>query len=281
MTRLQERFKSLRESGDGGLIIFITGGDPDMETTVRAVCEFDALGVDAVELGIPFSDPLADGPVIQASSARALQRGTTIPKLLEAVREIRTRSSIPIVFMTYLNPVLQYGLLKFANDCVGVGVDGVLITDLPPEEATDWINASQRCGLDTVFLLAPTSTDERIRMVVNASSGFIYCVSRTGITGERDKMPAELCSLIERIRSATDKPIAVGFGISNPEHVDSVVRGTPADAAVVGSAVVRRMHEWLSKGSERGWQELKEFVASLKRATIGAKSRRRANDELG
>lgn len=269
---LHHRFEELRKSGDGALVAFITGGDPNIEVTIRGVLELADAGVDVVEIGIPFSDPLADGPVIQASSERALAAGTTIEALLSAVSEIRERTEMPIIFMSYFNPVLQYGLERFASDCASVGIDGALITDLPPEEADEWLEAARRHSLETVFLLAPTSTDERIKKVVQVSSGFIYCVSRTGITGERENIPEDLKELIQRIRRFTDKPISVGFGISNPEHVRAVLTQTEADGAVVGSAIVRRLHEWLSSNSEaNAWRMLRKFVTSLKDATRGVK----------
>lgn len=272
--RLQRRFEELRRNGDGGLIVFITGGDPNVEVTIRAVLELSDAGVDVVEIGIPFSDPIADGPVIQASSERALTSGTTIQALLSAVCEIRERTDIPLIFMSYFNPVLQYGLERFARDCASAGVDGVLITDLPPEEASEWVEVASCCSVDTVFLLAPTSTDSRIEKVAQLSSGFIYCVSRTGITGERERLPEDLKELVGRIRRFTDKPIAVGFGISSPEHVSSVLTQTEADAVVVGSAVVRRMHEWLSLCSDAEvWRSLRQFVTSLKEAALSRKAR--------
>ncbi|MCX7776598.1 MAG: tryptophan synthase subunit alpha [Armatimonadetes bacterium] len=270
--RLRHHFEELRRSGDGGLIVFITGGDPTIEVTIKVVLELAYAGVDAIEIGIPFSDPLADGPVIQASSERALCSGTTIQALLSAVSEIREHTDIPLIFMSYFNPVLQYGLERFAMDCHDVGIDGVLITDLPPEEASEWIESARRHSIDTVFLLAPTSTDERVKMVAQVSDGFIYCVSRTGITGEREKLPEDLGELVKRIRHFTDKPIAVGFGVSSPEHVRSILTQTEADAVVVGSAVVRRMHEWLSSNSDAYvWSSLRQFASSLKEATLRVK----------
>jgi len=267
----------LRENGDGGVVVFVTGGDPTVEVTIRAVVELAEAGVDAIEVGIPFSDPIADGPVIQASSERALKSGTTIESLLSAVNEIRAYTDVPLIFMTYFNPVLQYGLERFARECSSAGVDGVLITDLPPEEATDWLHAANKNSIETIFLLAPTSTDERIKTVATVSTGFIYCVSRTGITGEREELPKDLRELVQRIRRETEKPIAVGFGISKPEHVRAVLSQTDADAVVIGSAVVRRMHEWLySSDDEKAWHKLRQFVASLKEAARGTKRQRRA-----
>ena len=275
--RLHHCFECLRENGDGGVVVFVTGGDPTVEVTIRAVVELAEAGVDAIEVGIPFSDPIADGPVIQASSERALKSGTTIESLLSAVNEIRAYTDVPLIFMTYFNPVLQYGLERFARECSSAGVDGVLITDLPPEEATDWLHAANKNSIETIFLLAPTSTDERIKTVAAVSTGFIYCVSRTGITGEREELPKDLRELVQRIRRETEKPIAVGFGISKPEHVRAVLSQTDADAVVIGSAVVRRMHEWLySSDDEKAWHKLRQFVASLKEAARGTKRQRRA-----
>ncbi|MBI3920766.1 MAG: tryptophan synthase subunit alpha, partial [Armatimonadetes bacterium] len=188
MTRLSRQFDKLKDNGEAGLICFITAGDPDLQTTERLVLEMDKAGVDAVELGIPFTDPLADGKTIQHSSERALRHGITIETVLESVARLRQKSQVPIVLMTYYNPVMQFGLSRFAGECAAKGADGVIITDLPPEEGQEWIAAARRNDVDTVFLLSPTSTRDRMRIVSEQTSGFIYCVSRTGVTGAQSKV---------------------------------------------------------------------------------------------
>jgi tryptophan synthase alpha chain len=234
--KVREAFESLRVRSQKALVAFITAGDPSAEATAALLREIDRAGADVIELGVPFSDPLADGPTIQASSQRALAAGICVEAILDIVRGARADVSAPIVLMTYYNPVLYYGLRPFARDCVEVGVNGVLISDLPPEEARDWCWQATTLGVETVFLLAPTSTQERIRQAVNLSTGFVYCVSRTGVTGARDTLSEDLEHLVRRVRTATDKPIAVGFGISTPEQVAAVCR--IADGAIVGSAIV-------------------------------------------
>lgn len=236
MNRIDKCFAELKQRGDKALVCFMTSGDPDFETTVKLVDEIARCGADIVELGVPFSDPLADGPSIQSSSFRALQAGATVKKVLENVRAIRGECDVPIVLMTYYNPVQKYGAARFAADAADAGADGVIMTDLPPEEAAEWKASAEKAGIDTIFLLAPTSTKDRIKLAAKMGSGFIYCVSRTGVTGARNEMPAELKTLIDDIKSATDLPVVVGFGISKPEHVGYVTQF--ADGAVVGSALV-------------------------------------------
>ena len=238
----------------------MTAGDPDLATTEELVVSIAGAGADIVELGVPFSDPLADGPVIQASSFRALEVGATVRKVLDSVSAIRRRSDVPIVLMTYFNPVQKYGLDRFANDAAAAGADGVIVTDLPPEEAGDWKRAADAAKLDTVFLLAPTSTKERIEAAANMASGFIYCVSRTGVTGVRAEVPPEVVDLVARIKSASPLPVAVGFGISKPEHVRQV--GQFADGVVVGSALVNVVAE--NAGTDAAVEKAAEFVRSLK-----------------
>ena len=236
MSRIGRRFEELRAAGRTGLVVYVMAGDPDLETTRRLVLELERSGADIIELGVPFTDPLADGPSIQAANERALAAGVTLDGILDLVRQIRTQSQIPILLMTYFNPIFRAGLQQVATSAVEAGVDGMLITDLPPEEAGEWKPVADQVGLDTVFLLAPTSTAERIRLGARLATGFVYCVSRTGVTGTRAELPAELQALVERIRAQTDRPIAVGFGVSTPEHVRQI--GAWCQAAVVGSAVV-------------------------------------------
>ena len=244
--------------GQKALVCFLTCGDPDMPTTVDLVKTIVEAGADIVELGVPFSDPLADGPSIQASSFRALQAGATVPKVLDCVREIRRECDAPLVLMTYYNPIQKYGLARFATDAARAGADGVITTDLPPEESGEWKPAADAAGLATIQLVAPTSTKERIKQAANMASGFIYCVSRTGVTGARDDIPTELRELVSTIKSISDLPVVVGFGISRAEHVRKV--NEFADGAVVGSALVNVV-------AARGdlLKRAGEFVESLKR----------------
>jgi tryptophan synthase alpha chain len=190
---------------------------------------------------VPFSDPLADGPVIQRASERALRRGTTLAAVLDAVRRIRKKSELPIVLFSYANPLLRYGLERLARDAHEAGVDGVLVTDLPPEEAGEWLPAARQADLDTIFLAAPTSSDERLRRVAEATRGFVYAVSRTGVTGEKDSLSGDARPLVARLRALTDVPVALGFGISTPEQVQAAAG--VADGVVVGSALVRFLEE--------------------------------------
>jgi len=233
---IERRFAELKARGEKALVCFLTGGDPDLATTGRLVTAIADAGADIVEIGIPFSDPLADGPSIQASSFRALSAGATIGGVFEMVRTVRQSCDVPIVLMTYFNPVNAYGVARFADDAADAGADGVIVTDLPPEEATEWKAAADRVGLAAIFLLAPTSTKDRIRLGAKMGSGFIYCVSRTGVTGARSDVPVELGALVDSIRETTELPIAVGFGISNPEQARQVAG--LADGVVVGSALV-------------------------------------------
>jgi tryptophan synthase alpha chain len=235
-TRISKRFAALRESGELGIVAYITAGDPTLDATHKFVLALADAGADVIELGIPFSDPLADGPTIQRASERALEAGTTLAQVIDLVREIRKSSEVPIVLFSYYNPVLQLGLEKFASTAATAGADGVLITDLTPEEADDYRQVLAAHHLDTIFLGAPTSTDDRLAKIATASSGFLYLISRTGVTGAKDALPDDLPALLRRARKVTQLPIAVGFGISLPGHVS--VLGGLADAAVVGSALV-------------------------------------------
>ena len=260
MNRIDRCFAELRARGDKALVCFLTSGDPDFATTTKLVHEIVRCGADIVELGVPFSDPLADGPSIQASSFRALQAGATVRGVLDNVRAIRVGCDAPIVLMTYFNPVQKYGLARFAADAANAGADGVIITDLPPEEAAEWKTAANEAKLASIFLLAPTSTKERIKLAAKVGSGFIYCVSRTGVTGARSEMPAELQALVETIKAASDLPVVVGFGISKPEHVSFVTQF--ADGAVVGSALVNVIADHAGSGDLA--QSAGQFVRNLK-----------------
>lgn len=263
MSRIGKRFDSLKAKSEKALVCFLTAGDPDIETTRLLALELEQAGADVLEIGVPFSDPLADGPSIQASSQRALAKGTTMGEVLDLVTAIRRQSELPIVLMTYLNPAQRYGLEKFAVDAGEAGVDGVIMTDMPPEEAVEWKKSAAEAGLDTIFLLAPTTPTCRVRLVTDAATGFVYCVSRTGVTGTQKELPLELQDMIPAIRSVTDKPVAVGFGISTPEHVREVCE--IADGAVVGSALVNLVAEYSS--SPDVVKRAGEFVRALKQGT--------------
>lgn len=265
MSRLAKRFQELRTRGEKALICFVTAGDPSAERTVEIVDTLARAGADAVEIGLPFSDPLADGPSIQASSQRSLERGMTTPKALEVVRKIRASNpDLPLILMTYYNPIRHYGLERYARDAAAAGADGHIVTDLTPEEAADWKAYSAANGLDTVFLLAPTSTSDRIEVVARLSTGFVYCVSRTGVTGAREDVPAELKEVVATIRARTAEPICVGFGISTPEHVRRICAF--ADGAVVGSSLVDLIHR--HRDDSDLLARVNDYVAGLKGGTL-------------
>ena len=237
VTRISQLFARLKAGGKKGLIAYITAGDPSPEDTADLVLALERGGADLIELGVPFSDPVADGPVIQAASERALRAGTTLRKVLAIAREIRNASDVPLLLFSYINPILRYGIESLARDAAEAGIDGCLITDLSVEEAHAYTGAMHAHGLDTVFLAAPTSTARRLDLVAKYSTGFVYLVSRTGVTGEREALSGALGPLVASVRKITTLPLAVGFGISTPEQVGQV--GTLADAVVVGSAFVR------------------------------------------
>jgi tryptophan synthase alpha chain len=239
--RIAARLAQCKAEGRPAFVAFLTAGDPSLDRTVSAALELEAAGVDVLELGVPFSDPLADGPVIQRSSERALSRGVTLARVLDVVREIRRKSQLPLVLFSYLNPLLQRGLARVAVEAARAGVDGVLVTDLPPEEGEAWIAAARAAELDTIFLASPTSPDERLRRVAEASRGFVYAISRTGVTGERQALSDDARPLVARLRALTRVPVALGFGISTPEQVKEAAAA--ADAVVVGSALVRFLEE--------------------------------------
>ena len=242
MTRIGQRFDDLKKQGRKGFVAYITAGDPSLKKTHQLVLELDRQGVDVLELGVPFSDPLADGPVIQEASQRALKAGATLDGVLNLVADLRKESEIPIVLFTYFNPIHRMGIERFVNRAKEVGVDGVLMLDLPPEEGGEYKQAMDKSGLDTIFLVTPTTRDKRIALLTKLSTGFVYYVSRTGVTGEREHVAEALQEQIDRIRAVTDLPIAVGFGIAQPNQVAEVA--AIADAVVVGSAIVRRIGEY-------------------------------------
>jgi len=237
MTRIERLFDCLKKDGRKGLIAYLTAGDPSPAQTPGLVESLVRGGADLIELGVPFSDPIADGPVIQRAGERALRAGTTLAGVLEIGRQIRRNSEVPLLLFTYLNPVLRYGLDRLAREAAASGVDGCLLTDASVEEAHSYVDAMRREGLDTVFLVAPTSTKRRLELVARYSTGFVYLVSRTGVTGERESLSDAVAPLVRAVREVTSLPLAVGFGISRPEHVAQV--GRQVEAVVVGSAFVR------------------------------------------
>ncbi|MFZ0819657.1 MAG: tryptophan synthase subunit alpha [Candidatus Acidiferrales bacterium] len=271
-TRIARRFAELSHVGELGLVAYITAGDPSLDASRQIVLAAAEAGADIIELGVPFSDPLADGPTIQRASERALRGGTTLAGVLDLVAEIRRSSQIPIVLFGYFNPVLQMGLEQFAECASKVGADGSLVTDLTPEEAGDYRAALRSRGLDTIFLAAPTTTEERMKRIAEATSGFLYLVSRTGVTGTRENLPEDLPVLVRRARAATSLPLAVGFGISLPGHVS--ILGGLADAAIVGSALVEEIERAATPATAAA--NVAARIRSLKEAAGRGLSRREA-----
>src|SRR3984957_17074882 len=260
--RIARRFRELANSGELGLVAYITAGDPSLDATEKIVLAAAEAGADVIELGVPFSDPVADGPTIQRASDRAVRNGTTLADVIHLVRKIRAHSEVPLVLFSYFNPILQMGVEKFGDAAAAAGADGVLATDLTLEEAVEYRAAMQSRGLDTIFLAAPTSTDARLAKIAECSSGFLYLISRTGVTGAREALPEELPALARRARRFTKLPLAVGFGISQPAHVS--VLGGIADAAVVGSALMAKVEK--SKNGDAAATAVAELVRSLKQA---------------
>lgn len=259
MSRISRLFERTHREQRPALIAYLTAGDPDPSRTAGLVRALERGGADLIELGVPFSDPIADGPVIQRASDRALRAGMTTRKVLEIARDIRSMSDIPLLLFTYLNPVLRYGFHQLARDAASAGIDGCLLTDLSVEEAESYVDAVRSHKLDSVFLAAPTSTDHRLDLVARYSSGFIYLVSRTGVTGERSAVSDSAAELVGRMRARTDLPVAVGFGISTPEQVSVV--GAVADGVVVGSALVRTIEK---HGSDRNLETaVEDFTRHL------------------
>ncbi|MDX2268167.1 MAG: tryptophan synthase subunit alpha [Bryobacter sp.] len=240
-TRITQRFEQLQAAGEPALIAYLTAGDPTPTVTASLVAALERGGADLIELGVPFSDPIADGPVIMRAAERAIAEGTTLPRVLDIAREIRQTSEIPLVLFTYLNPVMRYGFRNLARDAKAAGIDGILLTDLSVEEAADYMQAVEGEGLDRIFLVAPTSTDRRLELVARYCSGFVYVVSRTGVTGERAEVATGLAELTSRVRRFTALPLGVGFGISKPEQATEVAR--VAEGVVVGSSFVKAMEE--------------------------------------
>jgi tryptophan synthase alpha chain len=241
MSRIREKFRELKCSGRGGFIPFITVGDPDLATTECLLIELAEVGADIIELGVPFSDPVADGEVIQRASERALRKGVTVHDALTCASNVRQHIDVRLVLFSYFNPLLQFGPEPFARAARQAGIDGVLVTDLIAEEAESWTKALIEHRLDPIFLAAPTTSDDRLARIAQQAHGFIYAISRAGVTGERDQMTRDAEALVKRVRSVSDLPVAVGFGISSPEQVRTVWGF--ADAAVVGSAIVKQIEK--------------------------------------
>lgn len=262
-SRIAQKFAELKARDERALVAYLTAGDPTPSRTVSLVLALERAGADIIELGVPFSDPIADGPVIQRAAERALKAGASVAGILEMARRIRQQSQIPLLLFTYLNPVLRYGFERLAVEAKEAGIDGCLLTDLSVEEAADYVERMRAHELDTVFLAAPTSTPRRLELVARYSTGFIYLVSRTGVTGERDQVAGNVADMVAALRSHSDKPIAVGFGVSRREHV-ATLRGE-AEGVVVGSAIVRLIE---GHGASADLEaRLEAFVRELKQGT--------------
>ena len=262
MTRIADTFAALRARGEVGLVPFLTAGDPDLDTSAALVREMVRQGADVIELGVPFSDPMADGPTVQRAAERALRAGTSLARVIGLVRSLRRTLDVPILLFGYYNPIWRYGAARFAADARAAGVDGVLCVDLPPEEADELKRETDRHDLDMIFLLAPTSTPERERAVLRRARGFLYYVSVTGVTGVRDRLPADLDVQVRRVRAASPVPVGVGFGIASPEAARRVAG--VADAAVVGSAIAQIVER--SLGHPDLVARVGAFVGQLKTA---------------
>jgi len=261
VTKLQARFQSLRTRGEKALVLFFTAGDQPIEQLPLIIEALVEGGADVIEVGIPFSDPFGEGPTIQASSQRALDNGASAKSILAGISLVK--SDAPIVTMGYYNPILRFGLTEFANASRDAGISGTIVSDLVPDEADDWGAASAAAGIDTIFLVAPTSTEQRISEVAERTTGFVYAVSRTGVTGAESQVPPDVRKLVERVKAKTDKPVCVGFGVSSPEHVRMVCE--VADGAVVGSFLVNLLHKKWDNGNGRA--EIVAAVRALKDAT--------------
>ncbi len=260
MNRIEKVFQGLKNRR-AGLIPFVVAGDPDLKTTEALIPKMAEAGADIIELGVPFSDPLADGPTIQAASQRALQNGVDLGGIFSLAERLKGIST-PLVLMTCFNPVFRYGLRDFAESCARSGVDGVIIPDLPPEEAGQWIGEARKMSLDTIFLVAPTSPPDRVRLVSRCSRGFIYYVSVAGVTGARENLPEDLEPAVKRIKEQSKKRVAVGFGISTPEQAKKI--GLFADGVIVGSAIVKMIEGNLKRREVVG--RVKDFVSSFAQA---------------
>ncbi|MDJ0708438.1 MAG: tryptophan synthase subunit alpha [Leptolyngbyaceae cyanobacterium MO_188.B28] len=264
MKSVSQQFKTLRDRSQCALIPFITAGDPDLETTAKALQVLDQSGADLIELGVPYSDPLADGPVIQAAATRALQRGVTLEAVLEVVKSVSPTLQAPIILFTYYNPILNRGIETFLQEISAAGVQGLVVPDLPLEEVESLLKPAATAGIEIILLVAPTSPKERIRAIAAQSQGFIYLVSVTGVTGMRSSLQTRVNTLLEELRSVTEKPIGVGFGVSQPEQAHQLM-GWGADAVIVGSAFVNRLAE--GQPAE-GLTKIGDFCSQLKAALV-------------
>lgn len=265
MNRIEKRFADLAAKGEKAFIPFVAAGDPSLGYTSEIVLALEEAGSDVIELGVPFSDPIADGVVIQEAAQRALKNNVTLHNVVELVGHLRRNTEVPILLFTYFNPVLAYGYEAFAKDCAAAGVDGVLCVDLPPEESEDYKKHMDANGLATVYLLSPTSTEERIALVAENSTGFVYYVSRAGVTGVRSDVQTGVQEKVEQIKKATGKPVAVGFGVSKPEHAREIA--AYADGVIVGSAIVRLIGE-LGPHPDMP-DKVRDFAQALAQATKG------------
>ena len=263
MGRIATTFRRLSKANEAALIPYVTVGYPSLELTRQLVPIIARQGADLIELGVPFSDPMADGATVQRASQAALEQGVSLDDCLAVAAEARRTNEVPLLFMSYYNPIFKYGLEAFACDCSQAGVDGLIIPDLPPEEAAELKLVCEAVGIDLIFLVAPTSTDERLQKVAEMASGFIYCVSLTGVTGARSEMGEGIEDMLERVRRHTDLPLVVGFGISTPEHVARVSR--VADGAVVGSALINVIES--HPDEEEVILSVSEYVRELKEGT--------------
>jgi tryptophan synthase alpha chain len=264
VSRIDDAFQILRREGRRGFIPYITAGDPDLSTTSALLVELARAGATLIELGVPFSDPVADGPTIQRASERALRHGFGLGDILKTLADARRETDVPVVLFSYFNPLLQFGVERLAEESRRLGVDGILVTDLVPEESADFNRMLAQKGLDQIFLAAPTTSDARLRMIADRARGFVYAVSRAGVTGARESMSAEAERLVARVRGATELPVAVGFGISTPEQVSEV--WAYADAAVVGSALVAEIER------HAGRPDLVKQVGAFARSLIPAQT---------
>ena len=265
MTRIEKKFAQLKSEGRKAFIPYITAGDPSLDITLQLILALEKAGADVIELGVPFSDPMADGPVIQRAAERALRNGVTLQKVFELGENIRKKSEVPLVLFSYFNPLLNYGLEKLVIDAAKIGFDGVLAIDLTVEESEPYVRSMRSAGLNTVFLAAPTSSPERMKKIARTSTGFLYAVSRTGVTGEQQQLAGDLKEFLQTLRSHTESPIAVGFGISRPEHVRAVWQ--EADAAIVGSSIVKEIEQHIGK------PDLVESVAAFAGWLKGSQSK--------
>jgi tryptophan synthase alpha chain len=260
MSRLETTFERLRARGERALVAYLMAGDPSLADTERLVVEAERQGADVIELGVPFSDPLADGPVIQRADVRALAGGTSLPRVLDTIASLRAKVRVPLVLMTYYNPVLAFGLKAFARTAVEAGADGVIVPDLPHEEAEPLRTEAEPAGLDLILLVAPTSTPARVKTIARLSRGFVYVVSLMGVTGARRDLLPDLEAQIRNVRAVTTKPVCVGFGVSTPEHVAAV--GRLADGVIVGSAIVAAIER--HAGTPALVEAVGTFIGSLK-----------------